>query len=136
MALITVENARELALRGNAIRWSRFKAEQDKPLIAEAVPQPDYPKTILARVRKQIDLVLTLMDKSKDPLEVEKLCRSLAALCETERELDGRPKQGSRKPAPERSTKRRDLGSIEPSQPAPAPQPVAYNPSSPDAPNG
>ena len=111
MALFTRETAASMSAKGNAARWSRWRAEREKtanppklePIISDG--NPTFAQRKLARIRDQIDRVERLLDDADEPQAVDRFANALTRLYDLERILDGRPLPGSRKPAPERATR-------------------------------
>lgn len=85
------------------------QAEQSIQLNEASLPacQPtDKPDSFvaarLARVRKQLDLVDSLLEKEKDPQKLDRLASASMRLSEQERFYANRPAPGARKPSAER----------------------------------
>ena len=114
-------------------RWTpeQAKLAQVKSALARATRLPDLPEVEskpvnserMALVREQIDLMRAqLLKKTLEANERANLVRALDLMLDRERELNGQPKAGNRRPAPERSARR--SWSVEPAEPQPMPAPA------------
>lgn len=70
---------------------------------APAAIADDYLAGQLARTRAQIERVSGMLEEATNDQAIERLCRALGTLRESERILDDRPLPGSRRPGKERS---------------------------------
>lgn len=108
----TRENAREMAARGNAKRWSQPEPEPQPPAITPASREAvadnldEFATARLARVRAQLVRLDAMMDREADPKRFKELAEASARLSDQEGWLANRPKPGSRRPAPERGERR------------------------------
>ena len=130
MPLFTRENAREKALKGNAVRWSRPRPIPPPPeppaipaIVSPSIAEPqrdEFQARRLKRVREQLDRVDDLMISEDDPKRLKELADASARLSDQEFKLAGRPSPGSRRPAQERTPAAQDAGAwIVESSPAP-----------------
>jgi len=132
---ITKDNASALGKKGAAATAEKWKQAQSRSYLAPVVVVTDavtdsYVLKRLARVRKQIDHLSSLMEAETNPQAVDRYSAAIDRLSKLEGYYANRPGPGNRKPAPDRPTKR---------QLAPAPQPVVEDQpstSSRDEPNG
>lgn len=133
MALITAENAREMAAKGNAAKAARLQQLRDAVQDAVSNPVIAFPSRTLSRVRLQMGNLADEIDKAigGDSKRLKELTDAFTRLAELERQLDNRPLPGSRRPKEDRPKRNEPL-------PEPTPAPVsAYNPANdPLAPNG
>ena len=102
MALFTRENAREMALRGNQIRWSPKPPPAIDPQLADLVTSPDYNQRRLARTRMQIDALSTMLEDEEEPQSIDRLASAIARLSVIEQQLSGRPLPGTLQPGREK----------------------------------
>ena len=134
MALITSENARQLADIGRANTKARIQKLRETVDIALKNPALDFNERTLSRVRVQMDSVADEIDKEllrtvPDSKRLKELTDSFDRLSDRERILAGRPLPGSRKPAPERSEKRSSrMADPSPVSEAPVEQPRPVQP--------
>jgi len=146
MPLITSANAREMAAKGNFIRWSR----KPVPATTEQIPAPpaivaekpdDYHSRRLSRVRAQLDsLDSRLEDEFQRPRPDAKTIKAIVEaqmrLSEQERILAGRPMPGSRRPGNERVASRPTIDlKAHPRELRPVVQPPAVAPAPPAEPS-
>ena len=132
MPLFTRENAREKALKGNLVRWSRprpIPPPPEPPAIPAIIPPPiaepqrdEFQARRLKRVREQLDRVDDLMISEDDPKRLKELADASARLSDQEFKLAGRPSPGSRRPAQERVPSAQDAGAWIMDAPAPVAQ--------------
>ncbi len=123
MPQFSTANAREMAARSHKARLQRLAsgnpAGDSSPQTPLTTPQlPAYLAKRLTRVRGQLDLLDKQIDSllSADVVDyqaVERAARSSASLSELERNLDGRPLPGSRRPVAEAQVKRQFPGPVE-----------------------
>jgi hypothetical protein len=111
MARFTAANARENAAKSHAARQQRRpngdlagETFRQTPQVGPHEAAGDYVSRRLARVRAQLDLVDSAIEKAigGDSKRLKELTEAQSRLEEQERRLSGRPLPGSRKPAPER----------------------------------
>lgn len=109
--MITAENAKNLALlsaakrRENAAKFkevleinSGLTAFRDAQLEESTV----FRTSVHARIRKQIESLLKMLEKASEPKEVEQLSRSLSTLMEQDRIMSGIPLPGTLRPSKEK----------------------------------
>lgn len=98
-------------------------------------PPASYPDRLKARVRLQVELVCSQLDKEAtkahcDGAKLDRLASALERLAELERVLDGRPGPGNRRPPREDPPTVRPLETPRPAAlPSPAPPPSPGGPS-------
>jgi len=121
--MITTERARELAALSIAKR--RENAAKLKEAIAinkglsafvdaQQGESGTFRASVHARIRKQIEMILEMLEEETRPQEVERLSRSLAALMEQDRIMSGIPLPGTLRPANQKSKKPSSISSPEP----------------------
>lgn len=97
---ITPENAKEMSAK--AVERRRILREnRRKPPITTAIHPdqiPDYPKEQRDSARAMMKRIEDLFWQEKDPASLDRLCSAWSRLRVGEREADGRPLPGSRKP--------------------------------------
>ena len=127
----TPEEAREMAVRANRIRWHsdpRPPLNSVKPREPEPqVPQDNYHIGRLNRVRIQLDQLDSAITRETgkqqpDGQRLNWLASAQERLAEQERILAGRPLPGSRRPAQERASRQQTSGVLSP-VPIPEPNP-------------
>lgn len=97
-ARFTSANAREMAAKGHAARRERIE-QLRKAAEPDRNADESYKAQRLARVRKQLDRIDSLMEKEIDPQKLDRLASAQARLSEQERILAGRPLPGSHRPS-------------------------------------
>ena len=70
----------------------------------------EYVSRRLARVRVQIDSLSDDLDKAEDPRDQDRIAAAIERLSRIEQQLANRPLPGTRRPAPEPTSRRRDFG--------------------------
>lgn len=99
----TKANAKAMAAKSHAAKAQR-KADRLKALADDAKPEPDsYRTERLARVRKQLSRLDSMMERESDPQKLDRLASAQYRLSEQERILAGRPNPGSLRPKPQSS---------------------------------
>lgn len=142
MALFTSETAADMARK--SAESKRLRLENLRNAVADAVgnPEIDFKDRTLSRVRLQMENLSDEIDEAidrADSKKVKELTDAYTRLGDMERILAGRPLPGSKRPAPERASKRGNdsmPSPIAPATPQAESQPT-YNPATdPNAPNG
>lgn len=104
MPKITAENAREFARRSHAAQAAereRLKLAALASVPADLSPvEPSFEQECLARVRRQIRMVASMIDAERDPARLDRLTAAALRLSEMERKLAGRPDPGHLRPGP------------------------------------
>lgn len=93
----TPENAREMVAKRMAKAAERKEREREA-LAREAMSDESYKGERLARVRKQLAKLDSLLEKETDPQKLDRLASAQYRLSEQERILAGRPLPGSHRP--------------------------------------
>lgn len=132
MPLFTRENAATASAKGNAVRWSRWRAERAKQAAAAIapppqpiIPEPDnsFAGRRLTRVREQLERLDRLAAEEDDPKQLKALADATTRLSEQERLLAGRPLPGSRRPSADPKGRKSDWWiEMQPSAPAQVPE--------------
>lgn len=141
--LITPERAKQLQALGVKARLENTAKLKEAAQIGQQLLETQavisesnetFIANVLARVRKQIESVMKMMEKETDAGDIDKLARSLGTLLERERILSNRPAPGSLKPSSKPAKRSQSFAQPEPVDETPAQTGIDW--SSPDAPNG
>ena len=124
---ITVENAKELSIKANKVRWDQWREDKANGIIvariapvgvSEPLPINPFVNSTLLAVRERIEEILDEMKGA--PPGCEKLANALGKLAEIERQLSGRPMPGSLKPQAARQPKASTFNPPAPADDTPA----------------
>jgi len=103
MPVWTREQAREMAVKGNQVRWHSPPSPEPEPAIVPRIAFDDFAARKLLRVRGQIEQVEALLDGAKDAQSVDRYAAALMRLYDIEGWLSNRPKPGNRRPREDRA---------------------------------
>jgi hypothetical protein len=126
-----------MAVRGNlaraAIRAKLREEAANLPLLAHDI---SFPERVKARLRAQIELLLTRVDEEAakphcDSQKIDRLASALDRMIDAERIADGRPGPGTLKPTPERKPASDSRGAAIPRPPDVPAQPNQAKPIAP-----
>ena len=129
MPQINASNAAYYASLGGKARWEAYRKEQEAlgmpKQTGKVKPEADFVTTTLVRVRKQMQLVQTkieklLFDAKLDSKAFKELTEAFSRLEIAEQKLSGRHAPGSYRPSskPGRSDKRRAAPIVSPETPS------------------
>lgn len=108
--MITCENARELGKKGNQVRWSQWKAEQEQannPPVPQTLPVSEDRASAIERKVKQMAKLDDLIDNETDAKELHLLTASRERLFREWCALTRNPISGTFKAAPEKPQRSR-----------------------------
>ena len=94
------QEARRASLEAEIVRMGQAAIEAAQ--VAGATPPDVWTTRLIARVRVQIERIMTLWGQTDDPKALDQYASAFDRLTDRERILRGAPLPGSRRPAPEK----------------------------------